>query len=271
MNEIVANEENEYKPMDLETLAEGSEASQKALQESYDKMPRVIFKCKSLSSEEDLTRTCDILKNHRIYMPTYNQLNDPFEGASSVLYNVTEKMREAERLKWQILSFSTEFLLPTMWAYYAGNYNGVCIGFKTHESFDDIKEVEYVKGQMYFSVDLQLSTQGDLTLKHECWKEEKEWRLLRYKPSAGQTEDEKNYFSFKDDDILCVFIGYKVSKENREIIKQALPQGAKLYTVYPDNEKFCLYARNEDSGNYVYDTEQLIKDLDIPETPRKYY
>jgi len=44
-------------------------------------IPKFLFKYKSISSLEDVERFLDIIKNNRIYYPTYKQLNDPLEGA----------------------------------------------------------------------------------------------------------------------------------------------------------------------------------------------
>ena len=44
-------------------------------------IPKYLFKYKSISSLEDVERFLDIIKNYRIYYPTYKWLNDPVEGA----------------------------------------------------------------------------------------------------------------------------------------------------------------------------------------------
>ena len=46
-----------------------------------ESIPKYLFKYKSISSLEDVERFLDIIKNNRIYYPTYKQLNDPLEGA----------------------------------------------------------------------------------------------------------------------------------------------------------------------------------------------
>ena len=44
-------------------------------------IPKYLFKYKSISNLDDVERFLDIIKNNRIYYPTYKQLNDPLEGA----------------------------------------------------------------------------------------------------------------------------------------------------------------------------------------------
>lgn len=46
-----------------------------------ESIPKYLFKYKSISSLEDVGRFLDIIRNNRIYYPTYKQLNDPLEGA----------------------------------------------------------------------------------------------------------------------------------------------------------------------------------------------
>ena len=46
-----------------------------------ESIPKYLFKYKSISSLEDVERFLDIIRNNRIYYPTYKQLNDPLEGA----------------------------------------------------------------------------------------------------------------------------------------------------------------------------------------------
>lgn len=45
-------------------------------------LPDLLFKYKALNTKEDLIRTIDIIKNHRLYMPYRKQLNDPFESVA---------------------------------------------------------------------------------------------------------------------------------------------------------------------------------------------
>ena len=44
-------------------------------------IPKYLFKYKSISGLEDVERFLDIIKNNRIYYPTYKQPNDPLEAA----------------------------------------------------------------------------------------------------------------------------------------------------------------------------------------------
>lgn len=44
-------------------------------------IPKYLFKYKSISGLEDVERFLDIIKNNRIYYPSYKQLNDPLLAA----------------------------------------------------------------------------------------------------------------------------------------------------------------------------------------------
>ena len=51
-------------------------------EEEQEKIPKIVFKYRSLKDSLDFVRFLDIVKNNRLYMPTVNQLNDPFEGGN---------------------------------------------------------------------------------------------------------------------------------------------------------------------------------------------
>ena len=50
------------------------------------KPPTYLYKYKAISSITDLSRVLAIIRDSSIYMPTYDQLNDPLEGAG---YNIS--------------------------------------------------------------------------------------------------------------------------------------------------------------------------------------
>ena len=53
-----------------------------------ESIPKYLFKYKSISSLEDVERFLDIIKNNRIYYPTYKQLNDPLEHVPVTVNNL---------------------------------------------------------------------------------------------------------------------------------------------------------------------------------------
>ena len=103
-----------------------------------------------------MERFLDIIKNNRIYYPTYKQLNDPLEGAG---FNINipgwagigihraadVELPPIEELKMEygILSLSDCANSPQLWAHYANNYKGVCLCLKTDGLLSNAKKVSY--------------------------------------------------------------------------------------------------------------------------------
>lgn len=116
--------------------------------ESYEhwknKLPHLIFKYRSLYSSIELTRTIDILQNHRLFMSPSKYLNDPFEGGNvDYLPKDTIDLFEVEKKKCRILSLSENCFSAPLWAHYASNCTGVCIGFSTYKKFERITPMQY--------------------------------------------------------------------------------------------------------------------------------
>ena len=44
--------------------------------------PTYFFKYKAVNTLQEISRVNDIIEKNRIYMPTVDQLNDPFEGST---------------------------------------------------------------------------------------------------------------------------------------------------------------------------------------------
>ena len=109
---------------DVEYEIERQEYEEQLQEKHLKSLPEFLFKYKALNTEESIKRTVDILQDHRIFMPNYEQLNDPLEGANARLLGIDQTVRDEIRKKWQILALSSDCFLPTLWAYYADNYTG---------------------------------------------------------------------------------------------------------------------------------------------------
>ena len=118
--------------------------------------PSLLFKYRSIASEEEFYRLIDIVKNNRIFAPSYIQLNDPFEGFASNIkvpgwagmgaYLESNEELPPIALKKQyfrIVSLSSESTRASLWAHYANNYRGVCLCFSTEGVFKNADNVEY--------------------------------------------------------------------------------------------------------------------------------
>lgn len=223
-------------------------------------LPKLLFKYKAVSTAADIDRLIDILQKNQIYMPNYKQLNDPLEGTNAKLLGIDQSVRDEEREKWQILAFSEDCLLPTLWAYYAGNYTGVCLGFKTYPAFQNVIKVEYVNNQMTFQGDEPLFLEDDFKYKNRCWFYEKEWRFIR---RSEYTEDKtvaNQFIDFAPEDIVHIFIGYEMPENLKRMISESAPSTAHLWVVKPCCEGFGLIAESKKSGKVIHTVEELTED-----------
>ena len=243
---------------DVEYEIERQEYEEQLQEKHLKSLPEFLFKYKALNTEESIKRTVDILQDHRIFMPNYEQLNDPLEGANARLLGIDQTVRDEIRKKWQILALSSDCFLPTLWAYYADNYTGVCIGFKTHDTFDDIVKVDYVDGHKTWTSDLN-GIEDDFKCKHKCWSFEKEWRIIRKAVFNDKGNVENQYLDFKENDIQHVFFFYKMKNEVLERIRNASPKSAQLWTVKPSTESYNLCAFNANDNRVIYSTSQLLE------------
>lgn len=208
--------------------------------------PKLVFKYKSVSSDIDLDRLCDIIKNNRIYMPLLKDLNDPLESANSYLDGISEEDREEYFKDYRVLALSADPFLPTLWAYYADNYKGVCLGFWSNHNFSAIKEVVYHKSQERIVWEIDSS---DLYKKGEAWKHEAEYRIVR-------KDKDNTYLKFEQEDLACVIFGCNIDSEVRGHIETLVPANISILSIKCDKSKFSLYAEKEKK---LYTIEELIE------------
>ncbi|MDX3978935.1 DUF2971 domain-containing protein [Shinella sp.] len=142
------------------------------------------------------------IRDRRLKIATIDSLNDPFEG---LVYAAKDR---ATRRTWKreiyptlvrtlgLLCFSRSWKEPLLWAHYASNHAGVCLGLKVPSHI--LYEVDYIAERP--SID-ELITLGDVDLprcirqKHVAWKYEQEQRA--FVELSHQTRDPENGLLFK--------------------------------------------------------------------------
>ncbi len=223
-----------------------------------ERAPQVVYKYRSLADAKSFVRILDIVKNRRIYMPTKGEINDPFEGG-----NVECLSEEAniELEKWglthRFLSLSATCFSPVMWAHYASEENGICIGFFTDDSFNAIEPVHYLKDvrKPVIAFEQPLATSLEFMYKSQDWEYEEEYRLDGY-------EDNK-YLLFSSREIACVIIGEKVEEEVQEALMNELKQlGITVLFLEKDyREKRYYIVPEEDKQLKFYEKEEVVSYL----------
>ncbi|MEZ9710439.1 DUF2971 domain-containing protein [Vibrio breoganii] len=180
--------------------------------------PRILFKYRKFD------KGClELLLNRELWYAKPSSLNDPFEGDASfsnvldavwAKYPFPQNQRNTykEKIEQQldqcgICSFSMARKNQLMWAHYADEHKGVCIGFKEHllrpdgsyiypidvtyqdeypfkeiikrfEFFEQISganNIQKIAGEMFYSI---------LGTKYTSWKYERERRLVFFKSEA---------------------------------------------------------------------------------------
>lgn len=238
--------------------------------------PSFIYKYKGVSSITDLIRLLDIINNNRIFLPTYNQLNDPLEGqiisistdayagySMSLAADEEDMFIKDKKEKFKVLSLSEQWNNPQLWAHYANGYKGVCLCFSTKGVFGEIGEVEYCqeREEEYVKSDRALTKliRNSFYKKEIGWSYEKEWRMI--------TKSSKKYLQFKDGDLCGVILGHGLTNEVSDFIKNNI--NSKLLLM-KTKVGYRSYNINDLPLNYEYDYNGVpIKILDVEKSLRK--
>lgn len=137
--------------------------------------------------------------NERIKISLLDELNDPFELlgidlSDEKFRNAFVAGRDAIAKTYGIVSFSTGWNNPLLWAHYGDKHKGICLGFDVDDSH--IKEVSYFSDKLIVAVDMG-NQYGGLTentieklmcRKYIKWDYENEVRIivpLKIKENSG--------------------------------------------------------------------------------------
>lgn len=199
---------------------------------------KYLYKYKKIESAIDLTRILDIINKKRIYLPKYNELNDPYESfmniihtgdaGSSLLFNAGERRNHVNDLfkQFGILSLTSNCRNPVMWTMYTNYYEGICIGFENLSSAKKVKyREENEKTEIINIEDPKFNQQSiidTLMLKYDIWKYEDEYRII----------SNQKYLDVKDN-IKFIIIGQKLNKQIKELIKdECIRNDIEVYETY---------------------------------------
>jgi len=207
--------------------------------------PPRLYRFRNLSghtSDEGVNifeREMDALKNSYLYASSFYSMNDPMEAFYSVggendllisefigsEFNLLENSEEILRNtidNFALVSFSSTYSEYPMWAYYAGNFSGMCLEFDVNRfTISDFKN-EPLRKVNYSSIplppisfkDFSVGNIGEEMLirviqKREEWAHEKEWRYL-----TGEVG--RKYYA--DNALIRIFLGPRISQTHRDYI-----------------------------------------------------
>lgn len=136
------------------------------------------------------TATDYILKERRIRFGQFDNLNDPFELMSPSMDNPDHRLaltylRKIVAKTWGVICIGKHWKSPLMWAHYAKNHTGICLGFDVANE-DAIQKVSYIADRVSLAMDLNEPMPGItyenamaiLSTKYSQWSYEEEYRLF---------------------------------------------------------------------------------------------
>jgi hypothetical protein len=131
-----------------------------------------------------------------------------------------------------VCCFTKDATDRSMWAYYAANYSGFCLGFDLVH-FDDpnyispnrMYEVKYAPECPHFPISFFLNEKGALikeavpflTTKHSHWSHEREWRYLHSKSNVA--------IAYVPQSLTKVIFGVNAKREDVQALREACDYG----------------------------------------------
>jgi hypothetical protein len=206
-------------------------------------IPQKLYRYRALADDKMLERELDTLRNSYLYSPPFEAMNDPMEAfyetggpgdriIDAMLKPAGKGTRELYKIlddmiaKFALVSFSSAPDDLPLWAYYAGNFAGICLEFDTEDLTLSDFQGEKLKQVIYARDALPPLSMADLaperteeavlariTRKRIEWAHEKEWRYVT--GSVGP----KHYV---DDALRRVYLGPKIKPEHAEAILDIL-------------------------------------------------
>ena len=277
----------------------------------------LLYKYKSLATKESKDYSLESLKKKYLYFSRPSELNDPFDCRIQPDFSATDKeylqwiksnkkkmipgnklstvdgikkaIKEPKFIEGfkrtaidlvevnHILSLTPDCYNESMWGLYAGNYNGICIGYSipetdlaflpqkihftskdTNDVFSQVnqpisfEEVSYDNNgdkplQIFRSYSEQVkSVAYNLTHKKKCWINEHEYRAIIHDTDFYNTMG--NDFSTKvfDEDKLLeeIIFGFNVSIKMvyriKKIIKDNYSSCVKFFRLEADFKQYAL-------------------------------
>jgi hypothetical protein len=173
-------------------------------------MTKPIYKFIGLNSKFGPASCDSILKESKIWVSSFRNLNDPFEfrfassaGAGNHQYDFAVAVGNSKK---GVLSFSSTNTDLLLWSHYGSAHNGVCFEFDPSHD-DNFKRVRSVNYQSTMPTYDPSNPDEMLYSKSLHWKYEEEVRLI-----VPNNCDQ--YLEFKPACLKAVYFGVKVTFED---------------------------------------------------------
>jgi hypothetical protein len=172
-----------------------------------------------------------ILPEARIRVSTFDTVNDPFE----LLAMSHGSKSERRKFRWLyeywvstlgFISMSEHWQSPLMWAHYAKNHTGICLGIEVPDG--RAMKVSYEPERLKMVLDaISLETAVDddiirtvVSTKFKEWEYEREWRIL-VRLGGADPETGLHYVDFSPDfELREIIAGARCGRSLSEIRKR---------------------------------------------------
>jgi hypothetical protein len=178
----------------------------------------------------------------RIKVSRLATLNDPFEVLSQIAPSSTFRRRMVE-LKHQlnaeigVLSFSSDWTDPVLWAHYGARNSGICLGIDVPKAL--LKQIDYRTERLQpkeipeadLTIQNELLIEQLLTTKFASWNYENEFRRI-VKLSDTTQEGDLHFLNFAEDLRLGEVIIGPMCHLNHEKVREVAAGANPAVTVY---------------------------------------
>ena len=203
-------------------------------------IPKTVYKYRDWKNEYHRK----ILLHQEIYIPSPSKFNDPFDCRPVFSNDIVKnnEIIEKQHKLFGVFSVTAKNNNVLMWAHYANEHQGFCVGFDSYKLFNLFNSGR--KKLNYEDKYPVISSTDDRTLKiikmfytkAKYWKYEEEYRLLKADYSNISEEIDKEI-------ITEIILGYKMSTSDRrdilKLISLELPH-VKVYEAKPKFKSFEL-------------------------------
>ena len=213
----------------------------------------------------------EILDKKRLYMACPNQFNDPFEGrlfpfntgscGNTINLSAGKANKDVGQFlnNYRVLCLSSNIRNKAMWAYYADDYRGFAIRFKTTGNvFASAERVVYKSPNEEIKCRSVTGPREGKKIQRKCllyksddWKQEEEFRIIKYSKLKRN-----RFLHYEYDDIDSVILGERISDDNKEIITKICNnhnikiRNMWLVTIESKIEFYSKEAPHFDGGTY---------------------
>lgn len=211
----------------------------------------IYFKYKCLETTAQLEQLYQILDDKKLFLSKIDALNDPYEGAQQLL---CKEVLNQNLDDYKVCSLSKSAFSVLTWCHYCKRFKGVCVGIKFDcNQKNDLVEVSYSK-ETLLNFDENSDRKFALSLKDECWKYEKEVRIIE----TSNCQSEQYYKLKGSSNVECLIIGNEVKECVVEILKEKCKKkNIKVFRAETSKENYGVKIC-EICSNKVFESDETF-------------